>query len=232
MVWTIETDEIIREIEKGSDRSAAIVLAAVLEERLGQLLLTIFEKEESITGRMLKGSGPLAAFSTKIDICFLMGVYAEYMRRALHTMKDVRNIFAHSPVKTTFKTQRVRDLCNNLPAPVWKSQIQSLKAKDVDELVNKADVPSDQVNDILTRNIYVGRDTPRNRYLITGKSALIHIGLVTKVAEQRRQIMKLDSKTDFWAWPRTLHDKSLRKAGSEPLERALKKPDVRPRRAK
>ena len=122
MGWILDETEshIIKEIEHGTDRQAAIVAAAFLERQLGDTLHAVFEEEEGVSSRMLKGYGPLATFSAKIDLGYLLRIYKNYMRKWLYTLKDIRNEFAHRPEKTNFKTQKISDLCKNLPGPVWK----------------------------------------------------------------------------------------------------------------
>ena len=44
----------------------------------------------------------------------LLGIYEQDIRRFLHTVKDIRNAFAHRPEPMNFKTQKIRDLCSNI----------------------------------------------------------------------------------------------------------------------
>lgn len=70
MVWLLSKhdDETIKQIERQSDRSAAILASACLEDRLDKFLRSAL-REDKLAERLFKGYGPLSSFQAKIDIC-------------------------------------------------------------------------------------------------------------------------------------------------------------------
>jgi DNA-binding MltR family transcriptional regulator len=121
MMWIItdqKADVILSQIDKGPDRIAAIVAVAHLEDVLTETLSTVFEGDNDVKSRMLKGYGPLASLAAKIDLAHMMGMLPRDLRKHLFLVKDIRNEFAHTAAKTTFKSQRICDLTKNLPAPL------------------------------------------------------------------------------------------------------------------
>jgi hypothetical protein len=61
---------------------------------------------------MFRPSGPIGAFSTKISLGYMIGLYSLNAMRNLERLKDIRNDFAHELRIRTFSD--VRDACANL----------------------------------------------------------------------------------------------------------------------
>jgi DNA-binding MltR family transcriptional regulator len=117
MTWiTISDDDkpIIEEIEKQTDRGAAIIASAYLEERLLAAIKARTNRHDKIESAIYKGSGPLASFSAKIDLGLLLGIYTPKLHSFLHTIRDIRNEFAHKSKPRNFSSQRIKDLSKNL----------------------------------------------------------------------------------------------------------------------
>jgi hypothetical protein len=113
---TTDTEALRRslvELERDSDRAAGIVGAVLVEESLTALLQSRLWRDEGLIHELFRSSGPLGAFSVKINMGFLMGLYSAAARKELETIKDIRNEFAHR-VARSFAFVRIRDLANNL----------------------------------------------------------------------------------------------------------------------
>jgi hypothetical protein len=102
------------EIDRSDDRAAAIVAAAFLDDHLTIALKTRLHQDEEILKDFFRPSGPLGSFSAKIDLAFLIGLCSRETCKELHTIRDIRNAFAHKGLTRDFNSQRVRDLANNL----------------------------------------------------------------------------------------------------------------------
>lgn len=102
------------DIDQSGDRAAAIVAAAFLEDHLAIALKKRFQQDEKILNEIFRSSGPLGSFSAKINLAFLIGLCSQEACKELHTIKDIRNEFAHKGLTRDFNSQRVRDLANNL----------------------------------------------------------------------------------------------------------------------
>ena len=88
-------NQTLSELGHDSDRAAGIVGAVLVEESLTALLKSRLLPDEDLIRELFRSSGPLGAFSVKINTGFLMGLYSSTARRELETIKDIRNEFAH-----------------------------------------------------------------------------------------------------------------------------------------
>jgi DNA-binding MltR family transcriptional regulator len=123
----IRGSAIMREIEAQTDRGAALISIAYLEERLSRAIRAGFRdaiEEAKFDGstvekRLFEGSGPLATLSAKIDYAFAVGFYGPVSYRELHLLRRVRNDFAHSADPLSFESPGIVDRCNELQLPEW-----------------------------------------------------------------------------------------------------------------
>lgn len=87
---------LVREIENQTDRGAAIIGVAWVEEELHAAIQSVLEKDKTAWDRLFSKSGPLSSFSAKIDLARLLRMVSETVRGDLHIIRDIRNEFAHS----------------------------------------------------------------------------------------------------------------------------------------
>lgn len=115
-VWPVSDDDkpILDEIAKQTDRGAALIAVAYLEERLVSAIKARMNRHEEIEGRLFRGAGPLASLSSKIDLGFLIGIYDLRVHKMLHWAREIRNEFAHQPEPRDFNSQRIFGLCGNV----------------------------------------------------------------------------------------------------------------------
>jgi DNA-binding MltR family transcriptional regulator len=102
--------DLLKEVEGISDRAGAIVLSALVEDHLITLLKASLHQEEVIIKEMFNGTGPLAAFSTKIKLAFLIGLISEKALKNLDYIRKIRNAFAHNYSVSSFDSSPVREL--------------------------------------------------------------------------------------------------------------------------
>lgn len=112
------SDALQREFDGASDRAAAIVAGAFLDEVLQELLQEFFVEHVSSDKKIFQGTGPLATFSAKIDLAYRLGLVSEREFRALHIIRDIRNEFAHQLDDISFTTQSVAARCRNIEFPI------------------------------------------------------------------------------------------------------------------
>lgn len=55
--------------------------------------------------------GPLATFSARINLCYVMGLISPAIWADLHQFRKIGNAFAHGPMDLTFDDQSVADRC-------------------------------------------------------------------------------------------------------------------------
>jgi hypothetical protein len=90
---------LVEELERQSDRGAAIVGLAWVEEALQESLISFLEDEKKAQERFFRQSGPLAALAAD-----------------LHSLRKIRNDFAHTVLAADnsslrFETAHIRDKC-------------------------------------------------------------------------------------------------------------------------
>jgi hypothetical protein len=108
--------EFLKEFQAETDRGAALVGAALIDDRLERLLrshlLDCKESSEILDG----GYAPLGTFGARIKSAYCLGLITEAEYRECDLIRRVRNLFAHSLHGLTFRDQQVHDLCNKLQA--------------------------------------------------------------------------------------------------------------------
>ncbi|WP_323772649.1 MltR family transcriptional regulator [Alcanivorax sp.] len=108
--------EFLREFQAETDRGAALVGAALIDDRLVRLLKAHFleckESEDLLKG----GSAPLGAFSARIKMAYCLGLITDLEYKECDYIRRIRNEFAHKVHGLTFKDNKVHDLCQNLKA--------------------------------------------------------------------------------------------------------------------
>jgi hypothetical protein len=117
MVWITLNEEdnlIIAEIASQSDRGAALIAQAYLEDRLVAAIKARLVDNDDVLNRLFKGTGPLASFSSRIDIGLALGLYQVEAHKLFRQIKDIRNDFAHKARPLDFTTPSIADRCNNL----------------------------------------------------------------------------------------------------------------------
>lgn len=107
---------LVQEIETQTDRGAAIIGAAWIEEEINAAIESFLNKDKSSWDRLFRKSGPLSSFSAKIDLARLLGIVSAVVSSDLHIIRTIRNDFAHSILEKdnsilSFNTPRIKDKC-------------------------------------------------------------------------------------------------------------------------
>jgi DNA-binding MltR family transcriptional regulator len=146
------------EMQGSSDRAAGIVASAIVEDHLTTALKSRFHHDEPMIRELFKGTGPLAPFSTKIKLAFLLGLLSARACKDLQTIRRIRNDFAHKLDKT-FETQNIKDMAMNLTVPDWYNVTFSMPNIDNNEKEQELILIDEETKATL--------DKPRQRYLAT-----------------------------------------------------------------
>jgi DNA-binding MltR family transcriptional regulator len=109
-----------QEFSGASDRAAAIVAAAFLDDILKDALEAFLVPATSTSEdkKLFGGQGPLATFSSKIVLAHRLGLISDWERQAVDAIRLVRNEFAHVTSDISFRTQTVRDRVKQIETPV------------------------------------------------------------------------------------------------------------------
>ena len=111
------------EFQKETDRSAAIIGAAFLDEHLKQLLANFMVDDPNEVKQLLSQESPLGSFGARIRAAYCLGLISRQYFESLKLIKDVRNAFAHQLHGLTFEDKDVADACKKLQA------LQPLKSR-------------------------------------------------------------------------------------------------------
>jgi hypothetical protein len=95
-----------------TDRGCALMAAAYLDVELEKLLAKFFVDDSSVVGELLGQSGPLGTFSSRINICYAVGLIGKKVHRDLHLIRKIRNDFAHKTGPLGFADQAIASRCS------------------------------------------------------------------------------------------------------------------------
>jgi len=117
---TSEVDKIMDELAGQGDLAVAITAPAMVEAFLERLLMSRFKNSSpELLGKLFQNRGPLSEFHSKVLVAQAFGVITGPMAEEMHSLKIVRNTFAHSKVPLTFENpliqREVLDLRLSLP---------------------------------------------------------------------------------------------------------------------
>lgn len=110
----IEVVQFRSTLNNESDRGCALSAAAFIETELGDLVETSLIEDTNVTKEMFRGTGPLATFSSRIDIAYLLGLFGKRARKDLHLIRKIRNEFAHKPGDVKFTDEAIASRCREL----------------------------------------------------------------------------------------------------------------------
>jgi hypothetical protein len=114
--------QIIREIDRTSDRSVAVVGGGLVEHALARAILKRFRPMNESEQREIfeNENSVLATLHSKIQLGFALNLFSEQVRSDLRTIKRIRNIFAHRLQVSTFNHSDVVAECEKLICPQWQ----------------------------------------------------------------------------------------------------------------
>lgn len=101
----------ILDLKKGlaseTDRGCGLMVGAYLDELTKEFLAALFVNDKEAQKEFLRPDGPLGTFSSRIDLCYLLGQISALERRELHLLRKIRNEFAHSATSKDFSDMRI-----------------------------------------------------------------------------------------------------------------------------
>ena len=106
------------EINKGNDRTAAIVASSYLDECLRQLLKAFLIDDSKKVGELVgdekSNDCPIGTFSSRILTCYCLGLIAKHEMHDLTLIRKIRNYFAHSLHGASFDDENIVSCCSAL----------------------------------------------------------------------------------------------------------------------
>ncbi len=104
-------NDFLREFQAESDRAAAILAAAYLDDLLSRLLLASFVDDSRSCRDLVNGERSLSSFAARIAACYAFGLVSESERFDLDQVRDIRNKFAHERQGLTFVDESISAKC-------------------------------------------------------------------------------------------------------------------------
>ena len=111
-----EFNAALEEIDSGSDRVAAIMGCALVENTLIGLIIASLKDSDDAIKLFDAVRGPLSTFHAKIVAAKAFGIIDPKTAEHIHTVRQVRNDFAHGLINMTFHHKLVSGRCEKLKA--------------------------------------------------------------------------------------------------------------------
>ena len=118
---------VFKELNEESDRGAALLGVAYLDEQLKQLFRAKMLNEK-IADELLGAHRPLATFSARIDVGYGLGWLGKSTYEDINLIRKIRNDFAHLHKPMSFSDSNVISKCSALKLP--KTVKVTLTARD------------------------------------------------------------------------------------------------------
>jgi mannitol operon repressor len=104
----------VEELKRETDRGLPLVGTALIDEKLRDTL-EAFLIEKKIAKKLLdEPNSTLGSFSSRLDMCYALGLIDNYEYNEINLLRKVRNEFAHSKHGISFKTDKIIGLCSTL----------------------------------------------------------------------------------------------------------------------
>ena len=103
--------------DAGPDRARAVVMAAILENRVTAVLQAQMLDDHAVLTDLFGQQGPLGNFGAKIRLLHALRIISHGAYDDLYRVNRIRNEFAHNPKCRSFADQPVCDLVERLT--VW-----------------------------------------------------------------------------------------------------------------
>ena len=156
-------NKVLDEMQNESDRSAAILLGAELDDTLGQIL-----EKHLLPPRAKKDAGAIGkTFHARIELASRLGLIHPRFHRELHLIKDVRNEFAHKKLGITFDETKVQAITSKLELP-----------RICDLYIHAIATAQPEAASLLNHN-------SRDRFILSGA---ILLNLLNSILEQVKQV--------------------------------------------
>ena len=102
------------EFQNEGDRAAAILAAALLDERLRQLLTAYLIDDSKEVALLLDQEQPLGSFGARMRAAYCLGLLDKDLYGLLSNIKKIRNAFAHQLHGLTFESPGIARDCKVL----------------------------------------------------------------------------------------------------------------------
>ena len=106
-------NEFLNEFQRETDRAAAVLAAAFLDDQLGRLLKASLVSDHEYVEALFHRNGPAASFSSRISLAYAIGLIGLDEAKDLHRVRDIRNAFAHQLHGLSFDVDSIAQKCDH-----------------------------------------------------------------------------------------------------------------------
>lgn len=104
----------VDELRKETDRGLSLVGAALIDDKLQETIQSFCVENRSVRRLLTDGNAPLGTFSSRIEVCYALGLIDEFEYQEIGLIRKVRNEFAHAKHGTNFQSSKIIGLCSSL----------------------------------------------------------------------------------------------------------------------
>jgi len=108
-----EFAEFLAELNEETDRGAALIAAAMIDDLLGRCISSFLIEHVDVESLLEGFNAPLGTLSARVLAAFALGLLSESEYTECQILRKVRNAFAHG-IHVSFDDQKIKDLCSNL----------------------------------------------------------------------------------------------------------------------
>lgn len=101
--------------EHASDRAAAIMWSAILENHLTAVIKMLMRRDsDAVSKELFRPSGPVGPFGTKVSLAYMLRLLAPESYSDFLTVSKIRNKFVHDLSQTSFEDQNIAAMIKNM----------------------------------------------------------------------------------------------------------------------
>lgn len=115
----------LNELHQGNDRVSAILGATLVEKELRERIRISLEDKSQLDALMNDVGAPLSSFSACIILAQALGLVPSNLANEMHTIRFIRNQFAHSLLSLTFDEPEIAERCKTLPKRKSRTAVEA-----------------------------------------------------------------------------------------------------------
>jgi len=115
----LKLKEVHQILRKETERGCVLVGAAFLDEKLKELINKVATGSNKAKKELFDAMGPLGSLSAKINLAYCFGLISQEARHDLHTIREIRNKFAHLSVSMSLRDEQFANKLKNLKLPAF-----------------------------------------------------------------------------------------------------------------
>jgi hypothetical protein len=109
-----EIKRTVMELHAGSDRVAAIMGSALVEDSLISAIGSVLHDDSNKAALFYDQGAPFGTFKARIIAAHALGLFDSDMARDLDIIRDIRNQFAHALLSLSFENEDIAAACDRI----------------------------------------------------------------------------------------------------------------------